>query len=112
VQGIAQALWEEAVHDDSGTLVTASLVDYTVPSAADVISFDLDHTTSPATSNTLGAKGVGEAGTIASTPAVVNAVIDALRPLGVTDVRMPCTPHRVWSAIRAARSGGSEGGAS
>jgi len=112
VQGIAQALWEEAVHDESGTLVTASLVDYTVPSAADVISFELDHTTSPATSNTLGAKGVGEAGTIASTPAVVNAVIDALRPLGVTDVRMPCTPHRVWSAIRDARSARSEGGAS
>ena len=112
VQGIAQALWEEAVHDESGTLVTASLVDYTVPSAADVISFEIDHTTSPATSNTLGAKGVGEAGTIASTPAVVNAVIDALRPLGVTDVRMPCTPHRVWSAIREARSARSEGGAS
>ena len=112
VQGIAQALWEEAVHDESGTLVTASLVDYTVPSAADVISFEIDHTVSPATSNTLGAKGVGEAGTIASTPAVVNAVIDALRPLGVTDVTMPCTPHRVWSAIRDARSARSEGGAS
>jgi len=111
-QGIAQALWEEAVHDETGTLVTASLVDYTMPSAADLISFDIDHTTSPATGNTLGAKGVGEAGTIASTPAVVNAVLDALRPLGVTDVQMPCTPYRVWSAIRAARPTGAEGGLS
>jgi len=111
-QGIAQALWEEAVHDETGTLVTASLVDYTMPSAADLISFDIDHTTSPATGNTLGAKGVGEAGTIASTPAVVNAVLDALRPLGVTDVQMPCTPYRVWSAIRAARPTGADGGLS
>jgi carbon-monoxide dehydrogenase large subunit len=108
-QGIAQALWEEATHDASGTLVTGSYVDYTIPSAADLIIYDTDNTTSPSTTNTLGAKGVGEAGTIASTPAVVNAVVDALRPLGVTDVTMPCTPHRVWSAIRAARS---EGGAS
>ncbi len=103
VQGIAQALWEGAVHDESGTLVTASLVDYTIPSAADVISFDLDHTTSPSTTNTLGTKGVGEAGTIASTPAVVNAILDALRPMGVRDITMPCTPHRVWSAIKEAK---------
>jgi carbon-monoxide dehydrogenase large subunit len=100
VQGIAQALWEEAVYDDAGTLVTGSFVDYTLPTAADTISFDIDHTTSPSTTNTLGTKGVGEAGTIASTPAVVNAVVDALRPLGVHDVRMPCTPDRVWAAIQ------------
>ncbi|WP_245155950.1 xanthine dehydrogenase family protein molybdopterin-binding subunit [Nocardioides sp. 503] len=105
VQGIAQALWEEAVYDDSGTLVTGSFVDYLLPTAADTISFDLDHTTSPATTNTLGTKGVGEAGTIASTPAVVNAVVDAVRHLGVTDVRMPCTPERVWKAINDARGG-------
>lgn len=105
VQGIAQALWEEAVYDDAGTLVTGSFVDYLLPTAADTISFDLDHTTSPATTNTLGTKGVGEAGTIASTPAVVNAVVDALRPLGVDDVRMPCTPERVWKAINDARGG-------
>jgi aerobic carbon-monoxide dehydrogenase large subunit len=102
-QGIAQALWEEAVYDESGTLVTASYVDYTIPSAADIISFDIDNTTSPSTTNTLGSKGVGEAGTIASTPAVVNAVVDALRPLGVNDITMPCTPHRVWSAIKGAK---------
>jgi carbon-monoxide dehydrogenase large subunit len=107
VQGIAQALWEEAVHDESGTLVTASFVDYTLPTAADTISFDIDHTSSPATYTTLGTKGVGEAGTIASTPAVVNAIVDALRPMGVDDVQMPCTPERVWKAIRDARSGAS-----
>jgi carbon-monoxide dehydrogenase large subunit len=82
--------------------VTGSFVDYTLPTAADTISFDIDHTTSPATSNTLGTKGVGEAGTIASTPAVVNAVVDALRPMGVHDVPMPCTPERVFKAIRSA----------
>jgi carbon-monoxide dehydrogenase large subunit len=102
VQGIAQALWEEAVYDESGTLVSGSFVDYLLPTAADTISFDIDHTTTPATSNTLGTKGVGEAGTIASTPAVVNAVVDAVRHLGVHDIQMPCTPERVWKAIRGA----------
>ncbi len=106
VQGIAQALWEEAVHDESGTLVSASFVDYLVPTAADTISFDIDHTTSPSTTTALGTKGVGEAGTIASTPAVVNAVVDALRPFGVNDVRMPCTPERIWKAIHARDAGG------
>ena len=111
VQGIAQALWEEAVYDDAGTLVSASFVDYLVPTAADTISFDIDHTTSPSITNTLGTKGVGEAGTIASTPAVVNAVVDALRPFGVNDVRMPCTPERVWKAIHA-KDGAESGGGS
>lgn len=104
VQGIAQALWEEAVYDDAGTLVTGSFVDYTLPTAADTINFVTDNTVSPATSNDLGAKGVGEAGCIASTPAVVNAVVDALRPLGINDVTMPCTPERVWKAIQGARA--------
>jgi carbon-monoxide dehydrogenase large subunit len=107
VQGIAQALWEEAVHDEAGTLVSGSFVDYLLPTAADTISFDIGHTTSPSTTNTLGTKGVGEAGTIASTPAVVNAVVDAVRHLGVSDVRMPCTPERVWKAINEARGGGT-----
>ncbi|HYO40496.1 MAG TPA: xanthine dehydrogenase family protein molybdopterin-binding subunit [Nocardioidaceae bacterium] len=110
VQGIAQALWEEAVHDDAGTLVSASFVDYLVPTAADTISFETANTVSPSTTNTLGTKGVGEAGAIASTPAVVNAVVDALRPFGVNDVRMPCTPERVWKAIHA-RDGAESGGA-
>jgi aerobic carbon-monoxide dehydrogenase large subunit len=107
VQGIAQALWEEAVYDDSGTLVTGSFVDYLLPTAADTISFETAHTTSPSTTNTLGTKGVGEAGTIASTPAVVNAVVDAVRHLGVADIQMPCTPERVWRAIEDSRAGGA-----
>src|SRR6476661_2614799 len=102
VQGIAQALWEEAVYDDQGTLVSGSFVDYTLPTAADTISFVNDNTVSPATGTALGAKGVGEAGTIASTPAVVNAIVDALRPLGIDDIQMPCTPERVWRAIQSA----------
>jgi aerobic carbon-monoxide dehydrogenase large subunit len=111
VQGIAQALWEEAVHDDAGTLVSASFVDYLVPTAADTISFRIDHTVSPSTTNTLGTKGVGEAGTIASTPCVVNAVVDALRQFGVTDVRMPCTPERIWKAIQGGGKQPTEGAA-
>ena len=102
VQGIAQALWEEAVYDEAGTLVTGSFVDYLLPTAADTISFEIDHTTSPATTNSLGTKGVGEAGTIASTPAVVNAVVDAVRHFGINDIQMPCTPERVWKAIQGA----------
>ncbi|HEX4360555.1 MAG TPA: xanthine dehydrogenase family protein molybdopterin-binding subunit [Pseudonocardia sp.] len=103
-QGIAQALWEEATYDEQGTLVTGTLVDYTLPSAADLISFTTDRTETPATSNPLGVKGVGEAGTIASTPAIVNGVIDAVRHLGVRQVEMPCTPQRVWRAIQEART--------
>jgi CO/xanthine dehydrogenase Mo-binding subunit len=97
-QGLAQALYEEAVYDAGGNLVTGSMVDYLVPSAADVPPYVTDRTETPATTNPLGVKGAGEAGTIGSTPAVVNAVVDALRPYGVTDIRMPCTPERVWQA--------------
>jgi len=103
-QGIAQALFEEAVYDSDGNLLTGSFVDYTVPSAADLPDIESDRTETPATSNPLGVKGVGEAGTIASTPAVVNAVVDALRPFGVSDIRMPLTPERVWRSIQGARS--------
>ena len=106
VQGIAQALFEGAEYDDQGTLVSGSFVDYTLPTAADTINYVSEHTTSPSTTNTLGTKGVGEAGTIASTPAVVNAVVDAVRHLGVADIEMPCTPQRVWKAIRSAGSSG------
>ena len=88
-QGIAQALYEEAVYDADGNLMTTTLADYLVPSAADLPTFTTDRTETPATTNPLGVKGVGEAGTIASTPAVVNAIVDALRPYGVHDVRMP-----------------------
>ncbi|GLZ32764.1 carbon-monoxide dehydrogenase large subunit [Lentzea sp. NBRC 105346] len=99
-QGIAQALFEEAIHDETGTLTTATLADYLVPSAADLPTFTTDRTATPATSNPLGVKGVGEAGTIASTPAVVNAILDAVRHIGVRDIEMPCTPERVWRAIQ------------
>jgi carbon-monoxide dehydrogenase large subunit len=99
-QGVAQALFEEAVYDADGNLTTGTFVDYMPPSAADLPSFTTDRTETPATTNPLGVKGVGEAGTIAATPAVVNAVVDALRPFGVNDVRMPCTPERVWRAVQ------------
>ena len=108
VQGIAQALFEGAEYDDQGTLVSGSFVDYTLPTAADTINYVSEHTTSPSTTNTLGTKGVGEAGTIASTPAVVNAIVDAVRHLGVSDIQMPCTPERVWKAIRSAGSTSGE----
>ena len=98
-QGVAQALFEEAVYDSEGNLMTTTLVDYLLPTAADLPDFMTDRTETPATSNPLGAKGVGEAGCIASTPAVVNAIVDALRPRGVRDVQMPCTPERIWRAL-------------
>jgi aerobic carbon-monoxide dehydrogenase large subunit len=98
-QGIAQALYEEAIYDSEGNLTTGSMVDYLVPSAADLPHFDTGRTETPSTTNPLGVKGVGEAGCIASTPAVMNAVVDALRPFGVTEVEMPATPERVWRAI-------------
>ncbi|GAA1867835.1 molybdopterin-dependent oxidoreductase [Pseudonocardia ailaonensis] len=102
-QGIAQALFEEANYDDQGTLVNGTFVDYTLPSAADLPGFTTEIVSTPATSNPLGVKGVGEAGTIASTPAIVNGVIDAIRHLGVTEVEMPTTSQRVWRAIQAAQ---------
>ncbi|AWK71280.1 carbon monoxide dehydrogenase [Rhodococcus oxybenzonivorans] len=105
VQGIAQALYEEAVYDESGTLLSGSFAEYHVPSAADLPKFTTGRTETPATGNPLGVKGVGEAGTIASTPAVVNAVLDAVRQFGVRDIAMPCTPMRVWNAIRSAQGG-------
>ena len=98
-QGIAQALYEGVVYDDDGNLVTGTLVDYLVPAAPDLPAFITDRTETPA-ANDLGVKGVGEAGTIASTPAVVNAILDAIRHRGVADVEMPCTPERVWRALQ------------
>src|SRR6185437_16992401 len=83
VQGIAQALYEEAMYDESGTLLTGSFAEYTVPSSADLPELISERTETPATSNPLGVKGVGEAGAIAATPAVINAIVDALRPHGV-----------------------------
>jgi carbon-monoxide dehydrogenase large subunit len=105
-QGIAQALYEEAVYDADGNLVTGTMVDYLVPSAADLPDFVTDRTETASTGNPLGVKGVGEAGTIASTPAVVGAIVDAVHHLGVDDIRMPCTPERVWRAINERSDGG------
>jgi len=102
-QGIGQALLEGAVYDESGQLNTASYLDYALPRADDLPSFELDRTVTPCLHNPLGAKGCGEAGTIGSTPAVVNAVVDALRPMGVTDLEMPLSPQRVWAAMQQAK---------
>ena len=106
-QGIGQALYEGVAYDADGNVLTASLADYLVPTAPDLPSFVTDRTVTPSTTNPLGVKGVGEAGAIASTPAVINAVVDALRPMGVTDVPMPATPLTVWKTINAARAGGA-----
>jgi aerobic carbon-monoxide dehydrogenase large subunit len=99
-QGIAQALWEEAIYDEDGNLTTGSMLSYLVPSAAETIDYELDRVNAPSPTNPLGVKGVGETGTIASTPAVINAIVDALSPYGVTDVEMPAKPERVWRAIQ------------
>jgi carbon-monoxide dehydrogenase large subunit len=105
-QGISQALYEEAVYDADGNLTTGTFVDYLLPSAADLPHFDTGNTVHTAPGNPIGAKGVGEAGCIASTPAVVNAALDAVRHLGVTDILMPLTPERVWRAIHQGGDGG------
>jgi carbon-monoxide dehydrogenase large subunit len=103
-QGIAQALFEEAVYDENGQLISGSLMDYAVPKADDLVNFELDRTETPSPVNALGVKGVGEAGTIASSAAIVNAVVDALAPLGVKHLDMPLKPERVWQAIQQAQA--------
>jgi carbon-monoxide dehydrogenase large subunit len=102
-QGIGQALFEDAVYDADGNLLTGSLLDYPIPTASDVPMFTLNKTVTPTTCNSLGAKGIGEAGTIGSAQTIVNAVVDALAPLGVTHIDMPLRPRRVWAAIQEAR---------
>jgi len=101
--GIGQALYEGAVYDDSGQLLNASMMDYCIPRADNMPFFETDHTVTPCPHNPLGVKGIGEAGTIASTPAVVNAVIDALSDYGVKDLQMPLVPQRVWAAMQQAK---------
>ncbi len=103
IQGLAQALFEEVIYDGDGNLQTSTLADYMVPGAPDVPAMKLQSTVTPSPTNPLGVKGIGEAGTIGAAPAVMNAVVDALRPLGVTDVAMPAAPMKVWSAIQATR---------
>jgi carbon-monoxide dehydrogenase large subunit len=104
-QGIAQALFEGVEYDADGTPLTTTLADYLVPSAAELPSYETAHTETPTFLNPLGAKGIGESGTIGSTPAVQNAVVDAVAHLGVRHIDMPLTPERVWRAIQAAAAG-------
>jgi len=105
VQGMAQALFEEAVYDEDGNLKTSTLAEYLVPAASDVPSITTDHTVTPSPTNAMGVKGIGEAGTIGAAPAVINAVVDALSGLGVRDIPMPASPLNVWKAIQAANGG-------
>ena len=104
-QGVGQALWEEAIYSDEGQLLTGSMMDYALPRASWLPSFELDETVTPSPVNPLGVKGVGEAGAIASTAAVANAVIDALSPLGIRHLDMPFTAQKVWGAIQDAKGG-------
>jgi carbon-monoxide dehydrogenase large subunit len=104
VQGMSQALFEELIYNEDGQIVTGTLMDYTMPKAAQVPEFILERTCTPSPVNPMGVKGVGEAGTIGSTPAVVNAVCDALRPLGITHIDMPLKPEKVWRAIQKAKA--------
>ncbi len=106
-QGIAEAMYEEAVYDESGSLLTSHMGYYRIPSAAELPTFATANTVTPSSTNRLGVKGVGEAGTIASPPAVVNATIDALTPLGVTHIDKPVTPERIFNAIQQAKGGRS-----
>jgi carbon-monoxide dehydrogenase large subunit len=102
-QGIAQALYEEVAYDDSGQLRTGTLIDYLVPTANEFPVFELDHTITPTPANELGVKGIGEAGTIAASAAIINAVCDALSPFGIKHVDMPASPDRLWKQIKEAR---------
>jgi carbon-monoxide dehydrogenase large subunit len=103
-QGTGQALCEWGAYDDNGQLLASTMMEYALPKADQLPMFETDRTVTPSPVNPLGIKGAGETGTIASTPAIVNAVIDALGPFGVTHIDMPLTPARVWASIQAARA--------
>lgn len=105
-QGVGQALWEGAQYDSDGQLITGSLLDYAMPRADGFPMVETSRTETPSPHNPLGVKGVGEMGTIASTPTIVNAVMDALAPLGISHIDMPLTAQKVYSAIAAANGGG------
>ncbi|HEY7942365.1 MAG TPA: molybdopterin cofactor-binding domain-containing protein, partial [Candidatus Limnocylindrales bacterium] len=105
VQGVGQALWEGAIYGQDGQLLSGSMLDYALPRASWLPDLELDETVTPSPVNPLGVKGVGEAGAIASTAAVSNAVIDALAPFGVRHLDMPYTPQTVWRAMHAAKGG-------
>jgi len=110
IQGLAQALFEEATYDSHGNLQTSTMTEYLVPGSGDVPPITLGHSVTPSPTNALGVKGVGEAGTIGSAPAVINAVVDALTGLGVTNVPMPASPLNVWNAMQSAQSNTSSNG--
>ena len=103
VQGAGQALCEDIVHDSNGSFLTGSLMDYCVPRADNVPSINVDFSPVASKSNPLGIKGVGEGGTVAATPTVVNAILDALQSYGVGNIEMPATPQRIWAAIHNGR---------
>jgi carbon-monoxide dehydrogenase large subunit len=102
-QGLGQALLEDAVYDDGGNLLSANFLEYALPRAEDLVQIEHDHTVTPCPHNPLGIKGIGEAGTIASTAAIANAVLDALRPFGIVHLDMPYTPEKIWRAIQSSR---------
>jgi carbon-monoxide dehydrogenase large subunit len=104
IQGISQALWEEMLYDEYGTPITSSFADYAIPTAADGLMLEASNTETPTPVNPIGAKGIGESATIGATPAVQNAVVDALKHLGVKHIDLPCTPERVWREIQHPRS--------
>ncbi len=106
-QGVGQALWEQAVYDENGQLISGSLLDYAMPRADHFPNLDVDRTVTPSPHNPLGVKGVGEMGTIAATPTIANAVMDALAPLGIKHIDMPLTPSKIYKAIQAANGGGN-----
>jgi len=112
VQGIGQALMEDIHYDESGQLLTGSHMDYRVPRANDIPNFTTGWHSVPCLSNPIGVKGVGEGGTVGATPTVINAIIDVLVPLGVTDIELPATPQRIWKAIQGTTriSGGTDVG--
>jgi carbon-monoxide dehydrogenase large subunit len=103
-QGIGQALYEQAVYDDNGQLVSGEMTDYALPRAGMMPWIEADHTVTPSPVNPLGVKGVGEAGTIGASPAVVNSVVDALSPLGVRHIDMPMTPEKIWNLLQGAQA--------
>ncbi len=104
-QGIGHALFEGTEYDERGQLLTGSLMDYAIPRAGDLPTFETEHTVTPTPVNALGVKGIGKAGAIGAPPAIVNAVVDALAPFGIRHLDMPLKPEKVWQAIQRARKG-------
>jgi len=104
-QGIGQALYEEVIYDEQGQLLSGTLMDYTIPIARQIPTFLTEWVETPSPANPLGVKGIGESGTVAAPPTIVNAVLDALAPLGIHSIDMPLKPEKVWARIEAARQG-------